>query len=984
MATPSGPASGDKEPTVISGRAPMEMAAVVSVPFPVEPERVGPGMRLGQFELLEYVGGGGMGRVFRAHDSALARTVAVKILSREQATDGEILLRFRNEAQTAARLNHESIVQIYHVGEHGGLPYIVFEFVEGLNIRALVEHKGVLPLAEAISYTFQVAEALAHAAAHNVVHRDIKPSNVLITAAGQAKLIDLGLARLQKIGDGSGDLTASGVTLGTFDYISPEQARDPRTADVRSDIYSLGCTLFFMLAGRPPFAEGTVLQKLLQHQGEEPPDVRHFRPELPHAVSRLVRRMMAKDPRRRFQSPQQLIEAMAQLAEQVGLHPAGPGEPHWVPDQAPQVSLLQRHLPWMAPVVVLVLAVLLLDFFWSAPSPQSGAWPTLPPQNGASAPAAPESQAAPSAEPGSSAAAPRLENGTASGAEKTATASSPAGEKAVDPTPPGSGGASPPAVAPAAPTPAPAPLPPDPKNAPPAALTEGAATPPAGAGLRPEGPGGGVSLSGADNSAILPGAASGATAATPAETATPAVTPAAKPAAVSAPAAKGTGVGVLIVDPAGSGANTFSTLGAACAAAASGDVIELRFNGPRVEPPLDVRTLRLTIRAAEGFQPTVLFRPAAQDPAKQPKAMLEQSGGQLTLLNLALEFEVPREASSDQWSLVEIRQSEMTRLEKCVLTIRNSSDQLGAYHPDAAFFRVKAAPRASALAAAEAPAPPTRATIALIDCVLRGEAVVLRAHDLAPIQFSWENGLLATSEHLLVADGGEKADAAGETIQLGLQHVTAVARAGLCRFDRSAAMPRLPVTQVTCANSILVGGPSAPLIEHLEVLGAESGRRAFAWNGDRNFYEGFVGFWALRQAGPPAPSPQLVAFDDWRALWGPQRENVPHWNRVQWRQLPSPDRPVHTHVPADYALNPSHPSANPALGAASDARDAGLLPDRLPVRLAPAPPPQPAGTPPAPQSPAIPSSVPPATDAVPSSSSSRPGQIDSKRRPAVG
>ena len=160
---------------------------------------------------------------------------------------------------------------------------------------------------------------MAHTASQNVVHRDIKPSNVLITSAGRAKLIDMGLARMQKVGDSASDLTASGVTLGTFDYISPEQARDPRIADIRSDIYSLGCTLFFMLTGRPPFPEGTVLQKLLQHQGIEPPDIRELRPDLSEEVSRLIRKMMAKEPRRRFQDASKLIEGLLSLAEQIGV-----------------------------------------------------------------------------------------------------------------------------------------------------------------------------------------------------------------------------------------------------------------------------------------------------------------------------------------------------------------------------------------------------------------------------------------------------------------------------------------------------------------------------------------------------------------------------------------------------------------------------------------------------------------------------------------
>ena len=226
-----------------------------------------PGERLGHFELLKYVGGGGMGKVFCALDTRLARSVALKILSPEHAADRETVLRFQNEAQSAARLDHDNIARVYYVGEDRGLNYIVFEFIEGVNVRDLVESKGPLSLAEAVSYTLQVADALAHAAERNVVHRDIKPSNLLITPAGQAKLIDMGLARLREVDAAAADLTASGVTLGTFDYISPEQARDPRNTDVRSDIYSLGCTFFFMLTGRPPFLGGTMLQKFLAAPG---------------------------------------------------------------------------------------------------------------------------------------------------------------------------------------------------------------------------------------------------------------------------------------------------------------------------------------------------------------------------------------------------------------------------------------------------------------------------------------------------------------------------------------------------------------------------------------------------------------------------------------------------------------------------------------------------------------------------------------------
>ena len=225
------------EPTIITNRPPIPSPTVSDSTCRILEGRVMPGDRIGHFDLVEYIGGGGMGRVFRAIDTQLGRTVALKILPPEQAADADSLQRFQNEAQSSARLDHDNIARAFYVGEDRGLHYIVFEFVDGFNVRALVERKGPLPLAEAVSCALQVAEALAHADTRSVVHRDIKPSNVLITPEGRVKLIDMGLARLRHADPAVADLTASGVTLGTFDYISPEQARDPRDADIRSDIY---------------------------------------------------------------------------------------------------------------------------------------------------------------------------------------------------------------------------------------------------------------------------------------------------------------------------------------------------------------------------------------------------------------------------------------------------------------------------------------------------------------------------------------------------------------------------------------------------------------------------------------------------------------------------------------------------------------------------------------------------------------------------
>ena len=323
------------------------------------------GTRMGHYVIKKFIGGGGMGQVYRATDEALDRDVAIKVLTQQRARDQGTVARFLNEARSAARLNHEHIAQVYFAGEASGIPFIAFEYVEGINVRTMVEEHDVFPLPQALNYLLQIAHALAHAATHNVVHRDVKPSNILITREGRAKLIDMGLARLLDTSEARGDLTASGVTLGTFDYISPEQARDPRNADIRSDIYSLGCTFFFMLAGRPPFPEGTVLQKLLQHQGDAPPDLRSFQPTIPAEIAFLIQKMMAKNPKQRFQTPAVLIDALTDVARRLGLRPAGQGSLVWTYVRPNRTSLLLRHLPWIAAVSLLLvgffLATLVLD-----------------------------------------------------------------------------------------------------------------------------------------------------------------------------------------------------------------------------------------------------------------------------------------------------------------------------------------------------------------------------------------------------------------------------------------------------------------------------------------------------------------------------------------------------------------------------------------------------------------------------------------------
>jgi serine/threonine protein kinase len=322
---PEGARTSDESPTVISKTVPLVESSPSSQNKKLEtgagsPESVVEGLRgrkLAHFELIAPIGVGGMAAVLRARDTQLDRIVALKILPPEMAKEQENIDRFHQEAKAAARLDHANIARVFHYGEDQSLHFIAFEFVEGINLRNMLERRGQLPVAEAVRYIIQIATGLEHAASRGVVHRDVKPSNIIITPQGQAKLVDMGLARnLERRGER--DLTQSGMTLGTFDYISPEQALEPRDADVRSDIYSLGCTLYHLLTGQPPVPDGTPAKKLDFHQNHEPMDPRSYNPEIPDAVVKVLGKMMAKNPKDRYQRPSQVVHELMQMAQLMG------------------------------------------------------------------------------------------------------------------------------------------------------------------------------------------------------------------------------------------------------------------------------------------------------------------------------------------------------------------------------------------------------------------------------------------------------------------------------------------------------------------------------------------------------------------------------------------------------------------------------------------------------------------------------------------
>jgi eukaryotic-like serine/threonine-protein kinase len=318
------------------------------------PPLPGPGDVLDGFLLEEVIGMGGMGAVYRALDTKLDRQIALKLLPTDQASDPEVVARFYQEGRSAARLDHENIARVYSIGQDGAFHYIAFEFIEGQTLRQRAEIAGPLPVNEAVHIAIEIAQALVHASDRGVVHRDIKPSNIIITSSGRAKLVDMGLARRFERGGDNG-LTQSGMTLGTFDYISPEQARDPRDVDVRSDLYSLGCTMFQMLTGRPPFPGGTVLQKLIQHQEELPADVRTLNPQVPAELANIIVKLMAKDRDRRYQAPLHLVRDLLAVAGSIRLATASVQFPVWQAESTRHAW--ERHLVWLVPVAALCAVV---------------------------------------------------------------------------------------------------------------------------------------------------------------------------------------------------------------------------------------------------------------------------------------------------------------------------------------------------------------------------------------------------------------------------------------------------------------------------------------------------------------------------------------------------------------------------------------------------------------------------------------------------
>jgi serine/threonine protein kinase len=277
-------------------------------------------LRTGNYEILDRLGAGGMGTVFKARHRRMKRIVALKVLSREAASSRKFVQRFQREVETIARLSHPNIVMAFDADEGEAGPFLVMEFVNGQDLTAEVAAGGPMRIADAVDRILQAARGLEYAHAQGIVHRDIKPGNLLRDADGVVKVADLGLARLAESSADQGDkssLTTAGTVVGTVDYMSPEQADDSGTIDHRADIYSLGCTLYYLLTGSPPYAAASVLAILLKHRDAPIPSLTAARPDVPSEVESIFRRMLAKRPDERIQSMTELIRELEQARAKI-------------------------------------------------------------------------------------------------------------------------------------------------------------------------------------------------------------------------------------------------------------------------------------------------------------------------------------------------------------------------------------------------------------------------------------------------------------------------------------------------------------------------------------------------------------------------------------------------------------------------------------------------------------------------------------------
>ena len=882
-----------------------------------EDEQVGnpDGLELGHFIIKERIGIGSMGAVFRAADKRLQRTVALKIFAPEQSHDSYSVQRFQNEARAAARLDHENIARVHYVGEDQGLHFIAFEFVTGTNVRDLIHQQGRLNATDAVNYTLQIASALKHTAASGVVHRDIKPSNIIITQSGLAKLVDWGLARKQGR-DASSDLTSVGTTLGTFDYISPEQAKDPRDVDVRSDIYSLGCTLYHMLTGQPPYPEGTVLQKLLDHQGKEPPDPAKMNDTVSEDLSAITRKMMASDPCHRYSTPGSLIRDLMLIAGAMGLRGVDPEGLVWMSSKPPAARFWERHLGWMASVVALLLVVVTLwyypnitrDFGELNNSGSSDAVGELMINRSETTGNIVESTA-------DSESASLLDNVTdvkdwsdslgqsrTIEARLTTATDSRADTKSLPDAISGRLNDSNDNAK-------------SEKRRQITPILERGDEVIVGsskkleqanniAGFKLE------SLAKDDGVVVVPSVERLEFGRVRREPNISAEDP--NPIWV-----KGSD-GMLL--------KKYRTLEAACSEVQNGSTIELHFNGRRRERSLRISKKEITLRAAEGFQPVIEFVPVNIPAEGFQTQMIKLTAGPVNLNNLNLQLTISKDVDVDDGhiALICIQGQAKIRLQRVVIRVQNSSQS------SATIFSLAAgpSPMLDKIKMIKKGMDREPLKFEITDCFFHGAGDLFVVKQNHPGEFSIKNSAVALDGSFLHVLGGIESPPDKGHLELEMEHASCLLGHSFVKMD-SGRLPRelLPVHVSSARNNIFSTKSGSPLIAMMGNINDSDFRKMLYWSGQNNYYDKIETFWTFPSGQHP------LDFEKWKQEWGPDEELGTRNEGIIWKN-PDVKNSFSPLAPEDLTRQ----SADPAT--ATDGTDVGAdlktLP-RFPLTVVPKP-----------------------------------------------
>lgn len=818
------------------------------------------GIRIEHFEIRERLGAGGMGAVFRASDLELARDVALKILHPGSAQDSSLILRFRNEARACAQLSHDNIARVFYAGSHEGLYFIAYEFASGRTIRDLIVERGRLTTAETVNYAIQVTLALNHIAAAGIVHRDIKPSNIMLTESGRVKVVDLGLARRDTT-DSIGDITVAGTTLGTFDYIAPEQARDPRNADVRSDIYSLGCTMYHMLTGQPPYPDGTALQKLLDHQGKSPPDPRSINSKVPPELAAIMKKMMANSPEQRYQAAGQLLNDLIRMAGMLGLQSVPAEGIVW--KKIPKASSGQPlGAVWVfASVLLICLTAVFLHRVPKEPvvagAGDEANWKQVRPEEYASGLTDSTGTNSSGTANGESLTATPSPSGTATGSENAGAASTGPELKWSQPEL---------AVVP----------------------IYGPLTPSM------------LQFNLGMNSAGV------------------------KPAPVT-PSEQS---GPFVLQRSDGSSLSFRTLKAAVSEAKSGDLILLRYNGYPddlpAQPPVRIVGTNLTIRAADGFRPTLEFDGVSEGSVAPGQMFVLRNQASLSIRDVDLRMVVREDLNADRWCLFHCAGANRIQLENVSLECRNPDAQ-----PVVLFELTDESSTAVDVAREEV-------EISLSRVICRAESDGFRVACQPHGRIRLTKCGLALSGRLLDLRGDASMQPSRGSLELFLDHVTCLHGAAAIEMSdndgRQTGMAQrlLPRLSIRSEASVFTSlKPDQPFMQGNGSSFLEDIESLVTWNGFTNLYQNYSVFWLIESSALDY-SARRIDFAQWKQLWqnrgdseDTSAELLPDaaWRYADWSESTALE--LSSINPAVFELDAA--MFLPGLGSLPRARD-GLIP----------------------------------------------------------